>query len=660
MCKRLKTLSVLLSALIASSVFSASLSGAESAFTYREVDFHDIKINGGEPVKGADISSVISLENSGVVFKNENGDPQDIFLTLKEAGVNYIRVRVWNEPYDENGNTYGGGANDIETAVKIAQRCAEYDLKLLVDFHYSDFWADPSEQQVPKSWKNYSAEQKADAIRSFTQESLQKISATGVKIGMVQIGNETVSGLSGETEWENIAKLMNAGSETVRKFDRNILVVLHFTNPDRDGFYKWIADTLAKYKVDYDVFATSYYPFWHGTLQNLTDQLSYVADTYGKYVMAAETSWANTLEDADNSTNTVDKTTDLGAGKNYDISIQGQIDSVSDVFQAVSDVGEKGIGVFYWEPAWIRVGEDYQKNKELWDKYGSGACATGSGNFSTWTGKAEGSGVDNQALFDQDGKPLDSLYVFNHIHSSSSGNYITNPGFEKDGYTLSPSGWKITDTTSGEYAKFEVDSEQNRTGEYAAHWYSPNDFKESRLTGEFKVSETGDYTFLGYLSGENATYTADIYVNGQWVAKDTGEVSGYGTWNKARVKFHANSGDTVKVEFIINGWSGSYGSVDDCSLYLNEKAPEKDRPQHEKNPVQEKKHRKGDINLDEKVDSSDLISMRNHMLGKEDVKREDTDPADINGDGKIDITDVILLKGLILGDIPENFTDLSH
>ncbi|MBR2599381.1 MAG: glycosyl hydrolase 53 family protein, partial [Erysipelotrichaceae bacterium] len=126
-------------------------------------------------IMGADISSVIALENAGVKFYGWDGNEQDIFKTLAESGVNYIRVRVWNDPFDEEGNGFGGGNNDVETAVLIAQRAKKYGLKLLVDFHYSDFWADPGKQMVPRAWKDMDVDTKAEALYQYTRDSLQKI-----------------------------------------------------------------------------------------------------------------------------------------------------------------------------------------------------------------------------------------------------------------------------------------------------------------------------------------------------------------------------------------------------------------------------------------------------------------------------------------------------
>ena len=112
-------------------------------------------------IKGMDISSVIAEEESGVVYYDENGNEEDLFKILADAGVNYIRVRVWNDPYDADGKGYGGGNNDVKKAAEIGARAAQYGMRLLVDFHYSDFWADPAKQKAPKEWAHYSLEDKS-------------------------------------------------------------------------------------------------------------------------------------------------------------------------------------------------------------------------------------------------------------------------------------------------------------------------------------------------------------------------------------------------------------------------------------------------------------------------------------------------------------------
>ena len=372
-------------------------------------------------IKGVDVSSIISLEDSGVKFYNTDGQVQDIFHTLHDAGVNYIRVRVWNNPYDAQGKGYGGGNNDLAKAIEIGKRATANGMKLLVDFHYSDFWADPAKQQVPKEWANLSFEDKKTALYNYTKNSLQAMMDAGINIGMVQVGNETNGGVAGEKDWTKISALFNEGSKAVRAVDPNILVAVHFTNPETAGRYASYAKTLADNHVDYDVFASSYYPFWHGTLSNLTSVLKNVADTYGKKVMVAETSYAYTAADGDGHENTAPK--DSGQTLNYPITVQGQANSVRDVIQAVANVGEAGIGVFYWEPAWIPVGppQNITQNKQLWEQYGSGWAASYSKEYDPtdaglWYG---GSAVDNQAMFDFTGHPLPSLNVFKYVDTGA-------------------------------------------------------------------------------------------------------------------------------------------------------------------------------------------------------------------------------------------------
>ncbi|MDD4311952.1 MAG: glycosyl hydrolase 53 family protein, partial [Eubacteriales bacterium] len=255
-------------------------------------------------IMGADVSSLIAEENSGVVYYGFDGTPQDPLQTMQEAGVNCIRVRVWVDPFDKDGNGYGGGNCTIDTAIALGQRAAKYGMKLLVDFHYSDFWADPSKQQTPKAWAGMSVDQKADAFTKYTTESLEALKAAGVSVYMVQIGNETTTGFCGEDDWPAVYQLIGAGAAAVRAFDPAILIAVHFTNPE-DAKFKNFAFLLDHFKVDYDVFATSYYPYWHGSLENLTTKLKLVSDTYGKKVMVAETAWAYTLADSDGHANTI-------------------------------------------------------------------------------------------------------------------------------------------------------------------------------------------------------------------------------------------------------------------------------------------------------------------------------------------------------------------
>ena len=363
-------------------------------------------------IRGVDVSTVIAQEESGVIYRGWDGQPQDIFKTLRQSGVNYIRVRVWNNPWTESGASFGGGHNDVDTAVQIAKRAAKYDLPLLVDFHYSDFWADPNKQKAPRAWASMNMEQKQKALHDFTKESLKKILKSGAAVGMVQIGNETTTGMAGEKNWMNVCKLMNAGSRAVREISKDIKVVVHFTNPEKAGEYEHIADILAHNKVDYDVFGTSDYPYWHLGTKNLVALLDKIADKTGKKVMVCEFSAPYTYADGDESGNSISEDSYFYGEKQYSVSVQGQADIIYDYINDMSALGQKCLGVFWWEPAWIPVpGNSREERQALWEKHGSGWASSYAADYDPDdAGKYYGgSAWDNQALFDFEGKPLASL-----------------------------------------------------------------------------------------------------------------------------------------------------------------------------------------------------------------------------------------------------------
>ena len=364
---------------------------------------------------GMDASSVLAEEASGVKYYNFQGQEQDVFQTLAESGINYIRVRIWNHPFDADGNGYGGGNCDINTAVEIGKRATKYGMKLLVNFHYSDFWADPGKQMVPLEWADLSIEEKTEAVYQYTKESLELLKEAGVDVGMVQIGNETNGAMCGETTWFNIQYLMQAGSKAVREVFPDALVAVHFANPEKEGSYATYASKLDYYSVDYDVFASSYYPFWHGTLENLTNVLTQIHETYGKQVMVMETSYAYTPDDTDFNGNTISDGS--AVTKNYPYTVQGQTRAVYDVIETVANT-PGGIGVCYWEGTWITVGRNsWEENHAKWEKYGSGWASSYAAKYDpNDAGKYYGGcAVDNQAMFDAEGKPLDSLLVFNLV-----------------------------------------------------------------------------------------------------------------------------------------------------------------------------------------------------------------------------------------------------
>ena len=362
---------------------------------------------------GMDASCVPALERSGVRYYAADGTEKDVFEILAENGINYIRVRVWNHPFDADGNGYGGGNCDIHNALEIGQRAAKYGMKLLVDFHYSDFWADPAKQMVPLAWKGLKAEEKLEALYAYTRDSLQLLVDGGVDVGMVQIGNETNNGIAGEDDWESIPMMIQSGCRAVREVCPEALIAVHFANPEKVNSYASYAKLLSFMEVDYDVFATSYYPYWHGTLENLAAVLNHVAVTYGKKVMVMETSYAYTAEDTDFNGNTIGEGGNVA--KNYPYTVQGQVNCIRDITDVIVNQMENGIGVVYWEGTWISVGgSSWEENSALWEQYGSGWASSYAAAYDPEdAGKYYGGcAVDNQALFDARGQALPSLAMF--------------------------------------------------------------------------------------------------------------------------------------------------------------------------------------------------------------------------------------------------------
>ena len=368
-------------------------------------------------IRGMDASAVLSVEKSGAKYYGYDGKEQDVFETLAESGVNYIRLRVWNDPYDENGNGYGGGDNDVATAIELGKRATQYGMKVNIDFHYSDFWADPKRQHAPKAWEGMSADEKADALYDFTKESLTQILDAGVDVGMVQVGNEINNGMSGETDVPAVMGLLSAGSRAVREiadsYGKDIQIVLHYTNIEDNEEVDTMAANLKEYGVDYDIFGLSYYPFWDGTNENMQNVAKNIMNRYGKKVVIAETSYCYTEKDGDGFGNSFDGIEDAVDG--YAPTVQSQATMIRDICAAANEVGV--LGVFYWEGTWIPVGSEDQDNSALWEKYGSGWASSYSAEYDPDDAGLYYGGCswDNQAMFDFTGHPLPSLNVFRYL-----------------------------------------------------------------------------------------------------------------------------------------------------------------------------------------------------------------------------------------------------
>ena len=365
---------------------------------------------------GMDASSVLAEENSGVRYYGFDGKEQDVFKTFSEAGINYIRLRVWNDPYDEDGNGYGGGNNDLPTAIKLGKRATDYGMKVMIDFHYSDFWADPKRQHAPKAWEGMNVEEKSQALYDFTKDCLARLCDAGVEVGMVQIGNEINYGMSGERKFENVVELLKAGSRAVREtsesYGKEIDVAVHYTRIEDKAEVLTLVDRLERNGLDFDMIGMSYYPFWDGGFENMSRVLELINEKYGKKAFLAETSYCYTTADGDGSANSL-SANDLVKG--YPASVEGQASMIHDICKCVNEAG--GMGIFYWEGAWIPVGLANADNSPVWERYGSGWASSYASDYDPEDAGLYYGGCswENQALFDFEGHPLESLKVFGYM-----------------------------------------------------------------------------------------------------------------------------------------------------------------------------------------------------------------------------------------------------
>lgn len=359
--------------------------------------------------KGVDVSSLIAMEQSGAKYYNAAGEPDDLLAILADSGVNAIRVRVWNDPYDAEGHGYGGGNCDVAKACQLGRRAAAQGMKLLVDFHYSDFWADPSRQLAPKAWQEMDITEKQTALYDFTVESLRAILRAGGDVDMVQIGNEINGGLAGETEDEAVAALLRVAYRAVRdtaaENGKAIAVAVHYTGIENTAATLWRADWLAQQEVDYDIFGVSYYPYWHGSLDNLA-VLEQIGRKYGKRTMILETGYPYTLTDGDGFSNVIGSREQL-ASPGYPAVTEGQSAFLWHLMKMAVFCGADG--VFYWEGAWIPVSDSAS-----WEAYGCGWATRYAASYdeSLTLTRSEGCGWDNQALFYASGHPLPALEIY--------------------------------------------------------------------------------------------------------------------------------------------------------------------------------------------------------------------------------------------------------
>lgn len=240
---------------------------------------------------GADISFLPELENRGMKF-SDNGIEKDAVQILKDHGFNYVRLRLFNDPAGDSGYSPGKGFCDLKHTKEMAKRVKDAGMKLLLDFHYSDYWADPGKQYKPAAWRGLNFEQLKQALYDYTRDVISELKAQGTVPDMVQVGNEINHGIvwpeGSVSNIDSLAQLLNAGTKAVKDVDPNVVMMLHVALGGQNEETVFFLDNMLKRKVPIDVIGLSYYPKWHGTLDDLRDNMNDLIRRYDKDIIVVE------------------------------------------------------------------------------------------------------------------------------------------------------------------------------------------------------------------------------------------------------------------------------------------------------------------------------------------------------------------------------------
>ena len=363
-------------------------------------------------IKGVDISSLLEVERCGGVFR-DRGKASDALDILGRYGVNWVRLRLWNDPFDENGNNYGGGACDLATVLTLAGRAKRAGMKWLLDIQYSDFWTDPGCQVLPKAWRGLDERALENAVSQYTRDVLGACRADGVTPDMVQVGNELTGGLLWPTgqvpNWETICRYLTAGVRAVRENAPQTPVVIHLDHGGKNEMYRYWFDHYFAQGGDCDIIGLSFYPCWHGKMEDLAANMDDLALRYGRDLVVIEAGTAFTadsyaahegLDEASRKGPTAGA--DMAQRLEYPMTVQGQTAYIRDLADRIRAVPDgRGKGFFWWGPCWLPVPGSSWAKMSGWEYLGKSG--------------PEGNEWANQTLFDFDGNALPTLAAIREL-----------------------------------------------------------------------------------------------------------------------------------------------------------------------------------------------------------------------------------------------------
>jgi len=361
--------------------------------------------NDTEFIKGGDLSYQLRVEEYGGIFR-EGGVKQDALTIFKRHGFNYARARLFHTPNGSHGSREG-----LDYVLALAKRFKAAELSFLLDIHYSDVWADPGKQGVPRAWRDLSIDELAGAVREYTFSVISAFKRQGTPPAMVQIGNEITGGMmwplgdtrgKGEQAWARLARLIRAGQRGVLDAlgpDQRVVLMHHIDRADKA---RWHLDHLLKHGVKFDVLGLSYYPWWHGTMSRLRRDLHLIVKRYGLDIIIVETAYPWTTKTFDDWGNIYDSKYHKVEAP-YAHTPAGQKRFIEELFKIVRGLpNNRGKGIFWWEPSWISIKQphDYRPG-EMVNHNGKGDVMP-----------AFGSCVENICLFDDRGEALPAMRVF--------------------------------------------------------------------------------------------------------------------------------------------------------------------------------------------------------------------------------------------------------
>lgn len=504
-------------------------------------------------VWGVDLGMLAEVESKGGQFY-QDGVEGDAVEILADAGSNLVRLRLWVDPYTIDGLPYGGGTNDLQSTIAAAQRAKAEGMDVLLDFHLSDWWADPGTQTKPKAWRDLTYPQLLTTVQDYTEDVMTQMRAAGVVPEMVQMGNEISAGILWDegriggavTDFQPLGELLSAGFAGVDDAllpGEDVEKILHIDHGGDNNLYRWWFDGVIAAGVDFDIIGLSYYPFWHGTMGELKNNLNDLASRYGKELLIVETAYGWTLDDGDGLINSFYTAEEAAGG--YPATVQGQTDFLRDLRDIVQAVpGGLGRGIVWWEPAWLPVeGAHWGTEAGKEDNDDSGTLSN------PW---------DNQTLFDFDGNALSTLEVFSETPGT---NVLTNASFEADGWTSTPTGWTVWGDTAA------VKTEDPAVhGDLKLTFWSDSAY-EASVYQQVPGVANGTYDLTAWVLSSGGQTTAELYAKGHGGADRTLALPTSTTsWTRISLEDVTVTSGWIEVGVYTDATAGSWINLDDVTL----------------------------------------------------------------------------------------------